>query len=89
MFFVLIKIRFKVFFRVGTVIASYFICLLTRVLLDIERFINKPVDNGSKSDLEIILRVINTLSNRFKWVTLFYFVLQADNFRIRATAETP
>ena len=37
----------------------------------------------------LILQIIASFTNRFKWFVLYFFILEAEKIRIKMTSETP
>lgn len=92
---VLHKIRCQIYFRLSFVLIAFTLQFLSRMLYDVMKMGYKyqltqhPDQKEKKSALLIIVRLINIVSNRFKWFVLYFFILEAEKIRIKTTSETP
>jgi len=80
---VLILIRGKVFLGLSLVLTIFIVFFITRGITDTFLYLASQEDNAKKKLLEQVANVISTLFSRVKWFMLYYFVIQAQEVRIR------
>ena len=90
LFCVLIKIRGKVFLGLGLLLWLFVIFFIARGFTDTFKFI---AFYGEKKPHDIMLNKIadltSTLFSRIKWFVLYFFVIQAQEVRIKLQSASP
>jgi phosphatidylserine synthase len=76
----LLRIKMQVYTPLWVVLICYQVTFLARLVLDSIK-VWKALDNKAQDYNEeyvvIILRIVNSFFDRVKWISIFYFILQA------------
>ena len=76
----LFRIKMQVYTPLWVVLISYQVTFLARLVLDSIK-VWKALDNNAQDYngeyVVIVLRIVNSFFDRVKWISIFYFILQA------------
>jgi len=88
----LFRIKMQVYTPLWIVLISYQVTFLARLVLDSIK-VWKALDNNAKDYNDeyvvIILRIVNSFFDRVKWISIFYFILQAQEVYLKLQSTSP
>ena len=88
----LIRIKMQVYMPLWVVLICYQVTFLARLVLDSIKVWKALDDNAQDYNDEyvvIILKIVNSFSNRVKWISIFYFILQAQEVYLKLQSTSP
>jgi phosphatidylserine synthase len=88
----LIRIKMQVYTPLWVVLICYQVTFLARLVLDSIKVWKALDDNAQDYNDEyvvIILKIVNSFSNRVKWISIFYFILQAQEVYLKLQSTSP
>ena len=50
---------------------------------------NEEMNREDKEVMLVVVRLINVLTNRFKWFVFYFFIYEAEKIRIKMISDTP
>jgi hypothetical protein len=88
----LIRIKMQVYSPLWVVLICYQVTFLARLVLDIIK-VWKALDDSAQDYNDeyvvIILKIVNSFSTRVKWISIFYFILQAQEVYLKLQSTSP
>lgn len=88
----LIRIKMQVYAPLWVVLISYQVTFISRLVLDsikVWKALDDNAQNYNDEYVVILLRIVNSFFDRVKWISIFYFVLQAQEVYLKLQSTSP
>jgi hypothetical protein len=88
----LIRIKMQVYTPLWVVLICYQVTFLVRLVLDsikVWKALDENARDYNDEYVVIILKIVNSFSDRVKWISIFYFILQAQEVSLKLQSTSP
>jgi hypothetical protein len=91
--FILLKIRFRLFLGLGTVLTIFLIFFFLKAVLNTLFFVfeRNKTDEGkiTEDGIKMLFKILSSVANRLKWFMLYYLIIQVNTIIIKLRSESP